>query len=130
MSIIASIAQTATVSQRLITTERPYIEDVLDKYSHIDNLTTLAIGSVHWQPPVESLTRLISKDLINERSSHRYGNIEGYTPLRDALRRSLTTKGLVLDGLDIAVTAGGNQAFTNVALALCDSGDNAGNTEL
>jgi DNA-binding transcriptional MocR family regulator len=58
---------------------------------------------------------------------HRYGNILGDNHLKDLIRKNLFTKGFDTEGLDIMVTPGANQAFTNIALAICDKGDSAGN---
>lgn len=113
----------ADISERIKLTERPYIEDVLDKYSYIKNLTAMALGSSHWQPPEESLIRLVSN--VCDRDTHRYGSIEGFQPLRESLKKSLYKKGLFTDDLDIVVTAGANQAFINIALTLCDNEDDA-----
>jgi DNA-binding transcriptional MocR family regulator len=58
---------------------------------------------------------------------HRYGNILGDNHLKDLIKKNLFTKGFDTEGLDIMITPGANQAFTNIALALCDKGDSAGN---
>lgn len=61
----------STASIRLQHTDRPYIEDVLDRYAHLSNVTSLALGSSHWNPPYKAL-EAITPDLI-ARSTHRYG---------------------------------------------------------
>lgn len=38
----------------------------------------------------------------------------------------MVSKGFETSGLEIMITAGANQAFTNIALALCDVNDTAG----
>ena len=38
----------------------------------------------------------------------------------------MVSKGFDTSGLEIMITAGANQAFTNIALALCDVKDTAG----
>ena len=43
-------------------TERPYIEDVLEAYSSVPNLTMMALGSSYWGPPDAAL-KLLEKDL-------------------------------------------------------------------
>lgn len=47
------------MSDRVFSTERPYIEDVLDKYCSIEGVIPLALGSSHWQPPEKALQMLI-----------------------------------------------------------------------
>ncbi len=113
------------ISNRILNTERPYIEDVLDKYMSIPDITALALGSSHWQPPHEALTRLT--DDLHVRDTQRYGNIEGYKPLQNAWQEDLEGRGLSFDGADIVVTSGANQAFVNICMLLMDNNDNAGN---
>ena len=60
------------------------------------------------------------------REVHRYGNILGHDSLHDKIRQNLLSKGFDTGGLEIMVTAGANQAFTNIALAICDPADAAG----
>lgn len=50
------------MAQRMIGTENPYIEDVLDHYSAVPDLTMMALGSSYWGPP-EAALRLLEKDL-------------------------------------------------------------------
>lgn len=111
-------------SRRAAATERPYIEDVLDKYSVMPNLTMMALGSSHWSPPSAALGE-ISK-YLSQRETQRYGNILGLPALRERLALRLEAHGLhCMESMDVAVTAGANQAFTNIALNLCDDGDRA-----
>jgi len=111
------------ISNRVQKTENPYIEDVLDKYCGLPNITNLALGSSHWTPPTFAQTNL-QQDIF-ARDSHRYGNILGMPELRNKLKTILSHRALDIENIDIAITAGANQAFTNVALTLCDHGDNA-----
>jgi aspartate/methionine/tyrosine aminotransferase len=107
-------------------TERPYIEDVLDKYSSMTNLTVLALGSSYWTPPTEALDRLISSNDIQAREMHRYGNIQGDPKLREAILVDLHRRGLDRTDMDVLITPGANQAFTNAFLSLVDEGDHTG----
>jgi len=93
----------------------------LDKYAELPNLTMMAIGSAHWSPPVEALERLAPS--MHLRETHRYGNLLGLPALQDALRARLQKHGLETSELELAVTAGANQAFMNLALLLCDQDD-------
>ena len=47
---------------RMEGTENPYIEDVLESYSSLPNLTMMALGSSYWGPPAEALQR-VGEDL-------------------------------------------------------------------
>jgi len=62
---------------------------------------------------------------INIREVHRYGNIMGYPKLKEKLYNRLSKAGLDMSNMDIVITMGANQAFTNIALTLCDNNDNA-----
>ena len=46
------------MTKRLEATENPYIEDVLENYSSLPNLTMMALGSSYWGPPLEALPLL------------------------------------------------------------------------
>ena len=50
------------MAQRMDGTENPYIEDVLESYSSLPNLTMMALGSSYWGPP-EAALKLLEKDL-------------------------------------------------------------------
>jgi aspartate/methionine/tyrosine aminotransferase len=109
-------------STRVIQTERPHIEDVLDSYSGIPDLTTLALGSSYWNPPDFALSSV--QDELLSRNNHRYGNILGFPPLRRALDSLLHQQGIDMEGMEVSVTAGANQGFLNVAMLLSDTNDN------
>ena len=110
------------MSYRVANTERPHIEDVLDEYSQLPDLTMLALGSVYWNPPAQALKR-ITEDL-NLPGIHKYGGIMGESKLREHLTHMLQKEGLDMTDLDLVITAGANQAINNVALSTCDEGDN------
>ena len=48
----------------------------------------------------------------------------GYPMLKDKLYNRLSKAGLDMTDMDIAITMGANQAFTNIALSLLDNNDN------
>lgn len=64
--------------------------------------------------------------VVGQRDVHRYGNILGLSSLQEKIRVDLLRKGLDTSKLEIIVTAGANQAFASVALAICDVSDTAG----
>lgn len=113
-------------SQRIAIADPPFIEDVLERYSHIKNTTNLALGSSYWKPPdavSESLKSIFSDD-----SLYRYGNLMGLPMLISRLKCRLEKAGLKMDNQEMVITSGANQALSSVALTLCDPGDNAGST--
>ena len=112
------------ISKRISRTESPYIEDVLDNYCNMENLTILALGSSYWNPPIEALNRLTKN--VFDPDAQRYGNIEGRPNLRERLTRHIENKGLCMDNLETMVTGGANQAFLTIALTLLDNNDNTG----
>jgi aspartate/methionine/tyrosine aminotransferase len=63
---------------------------------------------------------------LGQRDTHRYGNILGLSSLQEKIRVDLKKKGLDTSKLEVIVTAGANQAFASVALAICDVSDTAG----
>ncbi|KAJ1383021.1 hypothetical protein B484DRAFT_440696, partial [Ochromonadaceae sp. CCMP2298] len=99
-------------------TEPPHIEDVLDAYADLPDLVMLALGSVYWNPPADALQDMVAS--LSQDSTNKYGSILGEPALRAHLTRKLASHGLHMDALDVVVTAGANQAFANVALALLD----------
>lgn len=111
------------MSRRIMKTESPYIEDVLERYCSIPDLTMLALGSVYWNPPEKSIAKILTE--ISDKQVHKYGSILGDEALRSHLSSILGLKGLDMSSMDLAITAGANQAFSNAALAVCDEGDHA-----
>lgn len=111
------------MTARILKTERPYLTDVCEKYADVPNLTMMCVGSVNWNPPKEAIEAMVA----NLGASHinKYGDILGEEALRSHLKQHLHRIGINTDSLDVAVTAGANQAFNNIALALCDPGDKA-----
>ena len=60
--------------------------------------------------------------MVSDPSVSSYGPDEGMPALRAALREKLAREN-GLEGYDVHVTAGANQAFANVVVALLDPGD-------
>lgn len=77
-------------------------------------------GVTFWPPPKEALTAAAA--LVSDPATSRYGADDGLLELRQALVAKLAADNGIR-GADVMVTAGANQAFTNVVLALCDAGD-------
>lgn len=118
-----AMLSTSKSSIRVQNTEPPYIENVLEKYADIPDIKILALGSSYWTPPTEALDATV---LNMDRSLHRYGAILGETNLINKLKDKFQKKGVCLDGLDFVITCGANQAFLNIALALCDDKQKSG----
>lgn len=59
-ALCCSAEDSAVMTERMLATENPYIEDVLEKYCSIPNLTMMALGSSYWEPPAAALQSLQS----------------------------------------------------------------------
>lgn len=96
LSLIESFIRCTTMSMstRVIKTDGPYIEDVMDKYASLPDITLLALGSVYWGPPKTSLGSLT--DFFNTMSTHKYGNIMGIDELRNHALHLLRKRGKTL----------------------------------
>ncbi|CAM9681000.1 unnamed protein product, partial [Hapterophycus canaliculatus] len=111
------------LSKRAICTEPAHIEAVLSRYAGMSPPpVNLAQGVAHWDPPPAALQQMETG--MVERANHQYGPALGLPELREALEKKLEKdNGLDLTGQEVMITAGGNQAFAMVALALLDPGD-------
>lgn len=83
-------------------------------------------GVAHYGPPPEALAAL--GDFGNDPEHHKYHAVHGVPPLRELLRAKLETDNGIRLGRGgaarrLCVTAGGNMAFVNAALAIADPGN-------
>ncbi|GBF95700.1 aspartate aminotransferase [Raphidocelis subcapitata] len=114
----------ATVSRRVLDTDAPVIVKTKAMMAGREGVLSLAQGIVFWPPPPAALARASELLASSPPSLHGYGPAEGLPELRAALREKLRAEN-GLEGYDVMVTAGANQAFVNLVLALCDAGDRA-----
>lgn len=121
-----------SVSRRIVSTERPYIEDVLQEYASDGkrgkDLVVMALGSSHWGPPEHCVQKTMPLVLEPASLVHRYGSIMGLQSLRDEWVRRLVKHGYSRESefdaeVELGVTVGAQQAFMNMALILCDQDD-------
>ncbi|CAM9962923.1 unnamed protein product, partial [Phaeothamnion confervicola] len=122
-----------SLSRRVLNTDPAHIEIILSRFANLpDRPANLAQGVAFWGPPKTALATLAKSDgddagkmpPLEQTRMHRYGDILGDPELRAAIARKLISRnGLDLAEQEIMVTAGANQAFVNVALALLDPGD-------
>jgi aspartate/methionine/tyrosine aminotransferase len=84
---------------------------------------SLGQGVVSWGPPREALEAVAR--FPSDPELHKYGPVEGQDDLVEAITQKLAGE----NGIEVAphsqvfVTAGGNMAFLNAILAVCDDGD-------
>ena len=110
----------AEPSRRVKSTDEPCIVVTKRLVASVPGTASLAQGIVHWQPPPQALARAAAA--VTDPASGAYGPDEGTPALREALRAKLA-KYNGLENYDVHVTAGANQAFTNIVLAFLDPTD-------
>jgi len=90
-----------------------------------ENPGTISLGQgvVNYGPPEEAIARIDS--FLAEPLNHRYQMVQGIPELLDLIRGKLERENRIVlgDKRRIVVTAGGNMAFLNAALAIADPGD-------
>lgn len=116
------MSRAPAVSKSMRATDAPCIVKMQDLTRGKD-VASLAQGIVHWLPPAEAL-EAAQRAVCGDASCHGYGADAGLEELRCALKRTLAEEKGLRD-VEVMVTSGCNQAFTNVALTLLDSGDRA-----
>jgi aspartate/methionine/tyrosine aminotransferase len=110
-------------SARLAAVQAPIIPNVGQFIAETPGTISLGQGMVSWGPPPEALTALAR--LAQEPDLHRYGAVEGDADLVEVIERKLAAENGIRTRPDsvVFVTAGGNMAFLNALLAVCDVGD-------
>jgi aspartate/methionine/tyrosine aminotransferase len=110
-------------SQRLRRTQSPIIPVIADLIRNNPGTISLGQGVVSYGPPPSALTQI--ERFLAEPLNHRYQPVAGNAALLAAIEQKLASENDVRlgSGNRIMVTAGGNQAFMNVVLALADPGD-------
>lgn len=84
------------------------------------DVLSLAQGIVHWAPPPDALAA--ARDAVGLPETSLYGADDGLPELRAALKRKLAAENGIVAS-EVMVTAGANQAYTNIVLSLMDAGD-------
>eukprot|EP00418_Pyrodinium_bahamense_P020415 CAMPEP_0179106638 /NCGR_PEP_ID=MMETSP0796-20121207/49596_1 /TAXON_ID=73915 /ORGANISM="Pyrodinium bahamense, Strain pbaha01" /LENGTH=402 /DNA_ID=CAMNT_0020804681 /DNA_START=9 /DNA_END=1214 /DNA_ORIENTATION=+ len=114
------LAATPEPSRRVLATDKPCIVTMQEMMRGKLGLLSLAQGVVHWQPPPTALGALGADGATDGLSS--YGDDDGLAELRAALAAKLRAENS-LEGVEVMVTIGANQAYVNVVLSLVDAGD-------
>lgn len=115
-----TMASHAKLARRLLETDTPVMIQMQELFRSVKDCMSLAQGVVHWLPPDQALEK--TKDAIWQPSTSNYGPDEGLPDLREALVEKLRRENKLCKS-SVMVTAGANQAFVNLVLALCDAGD-------
>lgn len=108
------------VSSRMAQTDVPCIVQMQQMLRGKSDILSLAQGIVHWPPPEAALAA--GRNAMSEADTSLYGADDGMPALRAALVEKLRVDN-GLTGSDVMVTAGANQAYTNVVLTLMDARD-------
>ena len=112
----------STISRRIEVTDAPVIVSMQQMLRGKEGVLSLAQGIVHWSPPDEAMQA--ARAAVDEPNTSLYGADDGLPELRAALKLKLAEQNGIVAS-EVMVTAGANQAYTNVVLALLDAGDPA-----
>ena len=115
-------ATMSTISRRIADTDAPVIVGMQQMLRGKEGVLSLAQGIVHWAPPDEALQA--ARAAMDETDTSLYCADDGLPTLREKLKEKLAAENGLLAS-EVMVTAGANQAYTNVVLSLLDSGDAA-----
>ena len=90
-----------------------------------ENPGTISLGQgVVGYPPPPGVREAVDRFLANP-ENHKYASVYGIPALRERVATKLARENgiTVCDEHELLVTAGGNMAFVNALLAICDEGD-------
>eukprot|EP00192_Tetraselmis_astigmatica_P012572 CAMPEP_0117669738 /NCGR_PEP_ID=MMETSP0804-20121206/12314_1 /TAXON_ID=1074897 /ORGANISM="Tetraselmis astigmatica, Strain CCMP880" /LENGTH=405 /DNA_ID=CAMNT_0005477859 /DNA_START=200 /DNA_END=1417 /DNA_ORIENTATION=- len=110
------------LSSRVSITDPPIITKTKAIMAGREDVMSLAQGVVHWAPPEASFAAVRASLQSVDSAVNQYGPTAGLPELKAALLEKLEVEN-GLTGVDLMVTAGANQAYTNVVLTLTDEGD-------
>jgi aspartate/methionine/tyrosine aminotransferase len=71
---------------------------------------------------------VLSNGSLQQADTHCYNAVLGLPELRQLIAADATRRGLNMQGQEVMVCAGANQAIVNAALALLDAGDSVSTT--
>ena len=106
-------------SSRIGSTDVPCIVQMQQMLRGKTDVLSLAQGIVHWSPPPAALEAAVS--CVTEPATSLYGADDGLPELRTSLKAKLAAENGLTQS-EIMITAGANQAYTNLVLALLDAG--------
>lgn len=112
-------------SHRLQAVQTPIIPVIADLIRANPGTISLGQGVVNYGPPPAASVQIAR--FLSEPENHKYQATSGLPALLESLARKLSVENGVdvgaAHGAGLMVTAGGNQAFLNAALAILDPGD-------
>lgn len=110
-------------SSRLRAVQSPIIPVIADLIRACPGTLSLGQGVVGYGPPPGALAQI--ERFLAEPANHKYQPVAGIPALVARIEQKLAAENAIRVGADnrVMVTAGGNQAFMNVVLAIADPGD-------
>ena len=120
--LLHAAAGMVAASTRITQTDAPTIVKMQQMLRGKTDVLSLAQGIVHWRPPSAAIDA--ARAAADEPDTSLYGADDGTPALRAALNEKMRTQN-GLTNSDVMVTAGANQAYTNIVLSLLDAGDAA-----
>ncbi|CAE8593448.1 unnamed protein product, partial [Polarella glacialis] len=109
-------------SKRIRQTDEPCIVAMQRMLKGKEGILSLAQGIVHWAPPPAVAEAVIAA--AGEPDTYAYGADDGLQALRSELRAKLREEN-GLEGVEVMITAGANQAYANLVCALLDAQDSS-----
>ena len=112
-------------SRRLHTVQTPVIPVIAELMRAHPGAISLGQGVVNYGPPLAAIAEI--ERFLSDPANHKYQGTSGTPELLERIAFKLEEENGVQVGVEhgarLMVTAGGNQAFFNVALAILDPGD-------
>ena len=115
--------RTFTESARLERVQPPIIPRIHRLIAEHPGTISLGQGVVGYPPP-PGIREAVERFLTNP-DNHKYAAVYGIPALRERIAAKLARENgiAVADERELMVTSGGNMAFVNALLAICDEGD-------
>lgn len=112
-------------SRRLQSVQSPVIPLIAELIRENPETISFGQGVVGYQPP-DSIKLELNR-FNRETENNKYQSLSGIDPLKEIIIDKLTRENNILINIEnrncLMITAGGNQAFLNAALAILDPGD-------
>jgi len=123
MHLFLEVTNCMQQALRMAAVQAPIIPVVGELIRQNPGTISLGQGVVFYEPPPAAFEQLAQFRAAPQ--LHKYQAVYGIPALLEQIETKLQTEnGLALDaGQRIVVTAGGNMAFMNAVLAICDPGD-------
>eukprot|EP00931_Biecheleriopsis_adriatica_P115663 TRINITY_DN91432_c0_g1_i1.p1 TRINITY_DN91432_c0_g1~~TRINITY_DN91432_c0_g1_i1.p1 ORF type:complete len:445 (-),score=96.31 TRINITY_DN91432_c0_g1_i1:4-1218(-) len=118
----AQRAEEPRPSKRIRHTDEPCIVAMQRMLRGKEGIMSLAQGIVHWAPPQAVIEAVAAA--AHEPDTNAYCADDGLPALREALKAKLLEEN-GLEGVEVMVTAGANQAYANLVCTLLDGEDAA-----